>query len=210
MLIWIWSTHTGASAPTLRPFPQKGNHDAVLAGGSVEALLIGERIGADDREIHVSLDELDQDIIPAEPEESAVEFLVDSVDALDVTLADYALIVALDKAKASLILLARRQPNSKRRLALQQLADLVDLPDLVGGEAAYEAPRLRSRVTMPARTRSASPWRTWCRDAAKRAASSSSACTRSPKTIARLMARAICTSVWIDLPRTAFRSVDRG
>ncbi len=86
---------------------------------------------------HVVLDRIDQVVVAAAGEEPQVEFVVDLVHAAEVALADMLRIGFVQVLEFLDPRCRRRQRNSQRGLALQQLAHLVDLAHFGRVERAH-------------------------------------------------------------------------
>jgi hypothetical protein len=124
--------------------------------------------------------------------EQLVEGVVDLVDEAQVVRRDGGVVPALDRAQPANERAVSGKGNALRGLPLQQLAQLVDLLDLLGRKSRTVAPRFGARTTTPMRSSSSSARRTawrfalnramsWSRRAARAASTARTGCrTRAP------------------------------
>src|SRR5262245_30859407 len=105
----------------------------------VEVLRISESRTADSvGQLHIIADERDQKLVATKAEQLRMETVVRLMDAMEVAASNRLLITVIDCRQSLDRLQRRRQSNPQGGLPLKNLTDLVDLPDLVGSEAAYE------------------------------------------------------------------------
>jgi hypothetical protein len=84
--------------------------------------------------IHELLYQPAQHVVSAQPKRLGVKAVVTLVDAASVAALDSTLVIAMNGLQ-QIHARTRSEAESQRRLPLQDFANLVDLPDLVGTEA---------------------------------------------------------------------------
>src|SRR5439155_8379945 len=110
-------------------------HDPVVATGGFKIFAIPEGRAADGiRQIHVGLDKLQEEVVSTQAKELGMEEVVGLMYPLEISAFDRRLILAVNRRQTVNIGGVSRQVDAKRRLALKDLADLVNLPHLFRAE----------------------------------------------------------------------------